>query len=424
MSRIIPNSIRALISLTVLLLAAQFPEIQSAPTTVQAGTGTTIDIPQSSVVPVMDGICDPLEYKDATKIFVTVSTDLTFPVFIKHSATDAYFCFGDSSGLPLPNGGLSHVVVYVDPLHDGDIYGSNADDFRVHMPYDSQGLPWAATWGSGLFNGPNPGGWQAVKYQNPEPSPFWQVEFKISRENMGGWKHPVGLAFFYHWWRYEGDDYSWPLSGIWANARHYGNGNLNTGTVNIGNTATVNTIDGLCDNEYDDASTNTFSISGQAVTSYYEHSGTDLYVCLKNLPIPDPTLQNQPNAAVYLTRSGRGGGSPSTNDLSLTIAYDGTIRVGSGDGVDFTGSIPGGYEIARSTNLDGWDAEFQLNGAVIGNWWSRAIGLSVAGQNIDSPDDFWGWPTGSKALVPNSWGEGNLIDLSDPPHIFLPIIIR
>ncbi len=57
MSRIIPNSFHALISLTVLILAAQFTEIQSAPTTVQTGSGTTIDLPQSNVVPKMDRNC-------------------------------------------------------------------------------------------------------------------------------------------------------------------------------------------------------------------------------------------------------------------------------------------------------------------------------------------------------------------------------
>jgi len=384
----------------------------------------TIDIPQSDVVPVMDGMCDPIEYSDARQVNLYMSNTFSFPIFFKHSATDAYFCFGGPAGLPLPNGGLTHVVVYVDPLHDGDIYGSNADDFRVEMPYDPQDLPAAALWGTGLWNGADPGGWQAVKYQTPDPSAFWQVEFKISRETLGGWKHPVGLALFYHWWQKEGDDYSWPEYGIWANAKRYGNGNLITGTIDIGNTATNYTVDGLCDNEYADAASNSFSIASQAVTSYYEHSGTDLYVCIKNLPVPDLTLQNQPNAAVYLTRFGKGGGSPSPNDIAFTIAYDGTIQVGSGIDGGYTGPVPNGYEIARSTYGGGWDAEFRINSTVIGNWWDRSIGLTVAVQNMSTLADYYGWPKGSSATVPNSWGIGNLINLAPPPHIYLPILYR
>ena len=308
MSRIVTSSFRALIILAIIFLAGQIPKTPMSPATVQAGNGTTIDIPQSNVVPVMDGICDPGEYSDAKQVNLYMSNTFSFPIFIKHSATDAYFCFGGPAGLPLPNWGLSHVVVYVDPLHDGDIYGSNADDFRVEMPYDPQDLPAANLWGTGLWNGSDPGGWQAVKYQTPEPSALWQVEFKISRETLGGWKRPVGIALFYHWWRFEGDDSSWPEYGIWANAKRYGNGNLNTGTIDIGNTATVNTMDGLCDNEYADASPVSFSTPNRIVTTYYELSSTDLYVCLKNLPIPAQNLQNQPNASVYLSQVGKGGG--------------------------------------------------------------------------------------------------------------------
>lgn len=423
------KSFTSLIPSAAIILAAVFFNTQTAPTPVQAGSGSTVDIPQSDVVPAMDGLCSPQEYADASTIFLTVGTNQTFPVYMKHSASDAYFCFGDSSsGLPLPNGGNSHVVVYIDPQHDGDIYGSNADDFRVHMHYSNSGAG-AATWGDGQvpFNGSDPGGWQAVKYQTTVPSPFWTVEFKISREQMGGWKHPVGLAFFYHWWRWDGgDDYSWPApaSAVWAHAEKYGNGNLNTGTASIGNTAAVNIMDGLCGNEYTDASTVSFSSSGQIITTYFEHSNNDLYVCLQNLPIPDLNHQSQPNAAVYLTRFGKGGGSPAPSDIALTIAYDGTIQVGSGDGLTYTGPVLNGYEIARATYSGGWDAEFRINSAVIGNWWSRPIGLTVAMKNIAALDDFFSWPTGSNAFVPNSWGEGNLLDLLAPPHVYLPVIQR
>ncbi|TLN03035.1 hypothetical protein FDZ74_14970 [bacterium] len=142
------------------------------------------------------------------------------------------------------------------------------------------------------------------------------------------------------------------------------------------------------------------------------------------MPIPDLNHQSQPNAAVYLTRFGKGGGSPAPSDIALTIAYDGTIQVGSGDGVTYTGPVLNGYEIAWSTYNGGWDAEFRINSAVIGNWWSRPIGLTVAVKNIAALDDFFGWPTGSNAFVPNSWGEGNLLDLLAPPHVYLPVIQR
>jgi hypothetical protein len=406
----------ALVSLLLLLWNFRWT-VQTA----QAGGGPTVEIPQSNIVPLMDGVCNLSEYSDAVQITITVGTDLTFPVFMKHSANDAYFCFGDASGLPLPNGASSQVTIYIDPNNDG-LYGS-LDDFGIWMPYDPQSSPWARHWGTDNYNGTDPGGWQAVKYQTPEPNPFWQVEFRISRQTMGGWKHTVGMAPFYHWWRYLGDDYSWPAPGIWSLPWEWGNGHLVTGNTNIGLSATVPVVDGQCDPAYSDASTILFDGSGRPISAYVEHSPTDLYICLHDLTIPAAGQRDGPNAAIYIDRTGFGGGTPSSNDLLFTISYSGTIQANSGDGIGYTGPDPGGYVVALSQYSGGWDAEFQISSTTIGYWWARKIGLTVAEQGVNSPGDDYGWPIGYSPLVSNSWGEANLIDVGAPP-IFLPLIVR
>jgi hypothetical protein len=91
----------------------------------RAGSGPVINIPSSTTVPVMDGVCSPSEYSDAAVVTVTVGTDHPFPVYVKHTATDAYFCFGGALGLPLPPAGITNtaesVAVYIDlrPQHPG-----------------------------------------------------------------------------------------------------------------------------------------------------------------------------------------------------------------------------------------------------------------------------------------------------------------
>jgi hypothetical protein len=192
----------------------------------QAGSGTTVQIPASNITPTMDGICDPTEYSDAAQVNLTVDTNPPFPIFMKRTADDAYFCFGDAAGLPLPNGGLPQVAIYID--RDDDGIGNDGDDFGIWMPH-APGTPWARYWnGAPAYNGADPGGWQAVKHQTTTPD-FWQVEFRVSRQTIGGWNHTVGLALFYHWWRWQSDDYSWPTNGIWASPQWWGNGQFTPG---------------------------------------------------------------------------------------------------------------------------------------------------------------------------------------------------
>jgi hypothetical protein len=410
-----------LIGLVLVILLCLFWNFQMTVQTAQAGGGPTLEIPQSNIIPLMDGVCNPSEYDDAVQITITVGTNHTFPVYMKHSATDAYFCFGDASGLPLPNGAESQVAIYFDPNNDG-LRGS-VDDFGIWMPYDPQNSPWASHWGTGNYNGADPGGWQAVKYQTPEPIPFWQVEFRISRQTMGGWKRTVGMAPFYHWWQYIGDDYSWPDPGIWALPWLWGNGHLITGNTDIGLSATLPVMDGQCDAAYSDASIISFNGSGGPITAYVELSQTDLFICLHDLTIPAADQRNGPNAAIYLDRTGTGGGAPSANDLSFTISYNGTSQASSGDGIGYTGPDPGGYLVARSQYSGGWDAEFQISSITIGNWWFRKIGLTAAEQGVNFSGDDYGWPTGYSRLVPNSWGEANLIGVGGPP-IFIPLVVR
>lgn len=384
-----------------------------------AGNGPTIDIPASNITPTMDGVCNPSEYSDATQVSVTVGGINTFPVYMKHTAENAYFCFGDASGLPLPNGGDSQVAIYIDPDNDGS--SSEGEHFGIWMPYHPLGSPHAAYWGVvHAYNGPDPGGWQAVKYQTPG---VWQVEFRISHQTMGGWKHTVGLALFYHWWRGPSDDFSWPEDGIWASPIRWGNGSIITADVDVGYSLTIPTMDGLCNPaDYSDAATINFTTPDGDVTAYLEHSLTDLHVCLQNLTIPTTGLEDEPNAALYIDRSGTGGTTPGANDLLFTISYSGTVRANSGDGSGFTGPDPGGHVIARGQHDGVWDAEFQISGATITKWWSRNIGLTVVEQSINTLGDYSGWPTGYNSTIPNSWGVARLTQLGS--HNYLPILFR
>ncbi len=383
---------------------------------VQAGSGPTLVIPASNSSPTMDGVCDPIEYSGAAQVSITVGTNQPFPIYMKRTASDAYFCFGDASGLPLPNGGEPQVAVYID-RDDG---GSNdGGDFGVWMPYAPGGAPWSNSYSDGAYTGPDPGGWEAVKHQTPG---IWQVEFRISRQTLGGWNHKVGLALFYHWWRWQGDDFSWPANGIWGSPQWWGNAQFTTGTVHIVSSPTVPPMDGLCDSEYSDASTINFTAPNGVVTAYLEHSLTDLYVCLKNLTTPSPSLQDEPNAALYIDRTGTGGGAPGADDLRFTISYNGTVRANSGDGNGYTGPDPGGHVIVMSHYSGVWDAEFQISGVTIGRWRPRRIGLTVAEQGVSTLGDYYGWPIGSAANIPNSWGVASLIGLGSQQY--LPVLAR
>lgn len=386
----------------------------------QAGYGPFMEIPQSDIVPVMDGVCGPSEYGDAIQVSVTLDPTHTFPVYMKHTANDAYFCFGDAAGLPLPAGGESQVAIYIDGDNDG--YGNESDDFGIWMPYLDGGSPWAASWGGASYNGADPGGWQAVKHQILGGSPLWQVEFRISRQTIGGWKHTVGMALFYHWWLGNWDSYSWPENGIWASPQWWGNAHFITGSVDIGLRDTIPVMDGQCSSEYSDAAAVQLNDPSGMVSAYLKHSATDLYVCLHQLTTPLPGQRDAPNAALYIDRTGVGGGAPGANDLAFSISYSGIVRANSGDGTGFLGPDPGGYSIARYQYSGGWDAEFRISSATIGNWWARAIGLVVAEQGVNSPSDYYGWPKGHSRLIPNSWGNANLLVLGS--NIRMPLIFR
>ncbi len=181
---------------------------------VLAGSGPTINIPLSTTAPTLDGVCNPAEYSDAVVVTVTVGTTHPFPVYMKRTSTDVYFCFGNASGLPLPvNNSASSVAVYIDPDNEmGSV--AQRDDFGIWMPYSITGTAFANSWITNTYKGPVTVGWQAVKYQTAS---VWTVEFKIPYTVIGNTGNTVGLALFYQWWQAPSNDYSWPADGIWAN---------------------------------------------------------------------------------------------------------------------------------------------------------------------------------------------------------------
>lgn len=395
-----------------------------SPRQVQAGNGPIVKIPLSVGEPTIDGVCSPSEYGDAAKAYITLGGVHNFPVFMKHTAEYAYFCFGDESEGLLPQGNAPQVAVYIDRENDG--YGNESeDDFGVFM--NVEGESWARYWGTSTYNGEfiQSSEYQAaIQRYGAYPDDYeWQVEFRLSRALLGGWKRTVGLALFYHHWWWVGDDYSWPTDGIWASPQWWANGYFTTGSVMINSSDTPPVMDGQCGVDYADATVVPFSAGANPVTAYMEHSEENLYVCLQGLSDPaDP--QGNPKALLHLDRSGVSGGEPGINDFQFSISYDGNATANAGDGSGFTAPIPvGEYDIVL--HKDGsawWSAEFRVSASLIGRWYSRFIGIAVSEQDVMVSGDFFGWPEGYSPDIPNTWGAGYLLDLGTKSY--LPVISR
>ncbi len=397
-----------------------------------AGAGTTTTVPYSSAAPTMDGQCTSAEYADAQIVKYSVS-GFDYDVYLKRTVDDLWVCYPRT---PLPNGGASFVSVYIDLDNDGG--DNDADDFVVSMPFAFDGAPRAGYWNSatGAYDGPDPGGWAAEKWRTGGEFPSWSNEFRISRLVLGGWKQSVGLALFYHWWRFTGDDYSWPANGIWANPQLWGNARFVTGNIDIGRTTNIPSVDGRCSSgEYSDASTATFQTNAiffNTVTAYFKHSDTDLYVCLASLAVPNAAVQDGPNAVVYLNRAGAGGNLPGADDIALTISYNGTVRVNRGGGGAYTGPDPGGHTIQRAKytrnllppfgpEISVWDAEFRISSSTLGSGWDRDICITVAQQWVQFVGNDFGWPQGFRWNYPNTWGIGRLTTAASSPSADLRV---
>ena len=375
----------------------------------EAGTGTLVNVPATSANLQVGGGCTGVEYTNATKVSITVTpapaTFRTFDVFLTHNATDFYLCF---TNMPMPQTGNSgFVAVYVDPDNDGG--GNDADDFvvLVHPFGQSEAHYWNPA--SGQYDGNDPGGWSASSILCNELCEWGAAEFRISRQLVGSWRHTAGLALFYHWYSAPGDDYSWPANGIWANPELYGRANFTVPTIDILQSNSTPTVDGTCGlgpgAEYSDATV--LSIPGGAnggfIDLYYKHTLLNLYACIDNLPIPQAGLQDGPNAALYINRTGTGGESPGTDAMFFSISYTGVVDAHRGSGSGFTGPDPGGYSAARQALTGKWNAEFRVSSATLGGGWDRYIDMSFVAGWIDQANDQRGWPEGFGTLLPVTW---------------------
>lgn len=388
------------------------------PLSASAGTGASITIPASNVEPNFNGLCDPAEYADATQVQITVSPSPSFSpftVYLKHTVNYLYVCFYN---MPTPNTGNSGFVgLYVDRNDNGG--GSDEDDFFLGVHPNNITL--AGYWNpsAGAYNGADPGGW-SVNSEQCVPGPTCQwigAEFRISRQTMGGWQHTVGLSLFYHWYRYVGDDYSWPAQNIWANPQLWGNAKLATAEITLDQSGVTPTVDGICNigngSEYADAAITSFpgGAFGSPVDVYMKHTTTDLYVCLANLETPSPETQSGPNADVYINRAGTGGETPGLDDLSFYTSYSGTAGARRGSGSGYNGPDPGGYTIARYQflgELPFWDAEFRISAASLGGGWNRDINIATTAQWVNFTGNDYGWPIAYFWSVPGTWAIAHL----------------
>jgi hypothetical protein len=393
-------------------LAISTPGGLSAPPRAALAKNTpTINVPPSNKTSPADGACD--WWQDAVMVEITVSpapTFSTFQVYLMHNADAFYVCF---SNMPMPQtGNTGFVAVYVDPDNDGQ--GNDANDFVVLV--HPNGNPSAYRWNpaTGQYDGADPGGWSAGSALCAELCEWGGAEFRINRQTVGSWRHTIGLSLFYHWYRFTGDDFAWPANNVWANPELWGNATLTIPTLNIPQSGTVPTVDGLCGlgvgSEYQDA--NVYSIPGGAnggfVDLFIKHTATNFYACMDNLAIPAPALQDGPNAALYVNRAGQGGEFPASDDMAFSISYTGVVEAHRGSGAGFTGPDPGGYSVARQLLSGKWNAEFRVSSLTLGGGWARPIDISLVQQWIQQQGDHTGWPTGYSSLVPITWASAYL----------------
>lgn len=181
--------------------------------------------------------------------------------------------------------------------------------------------------------------------------------------------------------------------------------------IELGASTTTPTVDGMYESfplEYGDAAVGSFSSAGYPVQVYLKHTDTDLYVCLRGLVVPAPTVQDGPNAVVYIDRINGGGQSAHPDTLAFSISYSGHVRASRGSGSGYAGpDIPTSqYEIARHiyTEPTEWAAEFRISRAALGGGaWDRDIRIACAQQEVSAMGDDYGWPSGYAWTVPQSW---------------------
>src|SRR5262249_40792366 len=109
--------------------------------------------------------------------------------------------------------------------------------------------------------------------------------------------------------------------------------------VTIPSSSTTPTVDGNC-SEYGDANSLTFPDGPYTITAYLKHNIGDIYICLLEMPVPDASVRDGPNAAIYLDRTGLGGTAPNSDTFSFSVSYSGTVRGVRGGSSGYNGPAP------------------------------------------------------------------------------------
>jgi len=167
-------------------------------------------------------------------------------------------------------------------------------------------------------------------------------------------------------------------------------------------------IDGLCTDDYVDATVVTFNDAGFSKTVYLKHDNAYLYVCM----IGAPGTPRDRFASVYLDTKNDKASVAQADDDSLRVYITSNITKslrGSG--------VPGGYITAT---LPGWEAkaslvsgqqesaEWKIPLALTGVGCKQNFGLAVHHQDVQVAGDDYGWPNGSVYDQPKTWQEVSL----------------
>jgi hypothetical protein len=170
-----------------------------------------IRIPQRSVTPVLDGVCDTGgEYTGATQITVGDA-----PAYLLRTTTDLWVCFDQ---LAEPTQGHDNwAAVYLDANRSRDQLAQPSD---LSLEAHSDGsLRARAGDGSGDYtvttaaNGKWDGKYRA--FFNGLVT-LRSAEFRIGNSLIGGGKgHVIGLSLAQHWIGYVGDDRNWPALALY-----------------------------------------------------------------------------------------------------------------------------------------------------------------------------------------------------------------
>jgi hypothetical protein len=162
------------------------------------------------------------------------------------------------------------------------------------------------------------------------------------------------------------------------------------------------TLDGSCDDDPYVTATRLqlqpYAYGSQATVLLARTDG-HLWACFSNLKrgggsTPSAVLRADPNNSHDAT--------PQPDDYEFRLTDEGSTTSLKGDGDVFVAGGPGGVDGRVSADATHWNAEMQIDAAVLGGW-EHAIGIQVGHRSVTTPGDDAHWPYLSAATNPSTW---------------------